>query len=152
MHKGEATFSPIRPVNADEPYRLFDITFRAGVLGEDVSTFLTQKERTCFDTASSALSVSIEAGTTDAIAYVLLHEATHIVDSSLRLTPVARPGDKPADGDAVLAELNKLIGRDLNATLSIEYLPWSDWQQKYPLLWGASSASLAAAPGVEPVP
>ncbi|WP_274650793.1 ABC transporter substrate-binding protein [Paenibacillus humicola] len=43
-------------------------------------------------------------------------------------------GDKPADGDAVLAELNKLIGRDLNATLSIEYLPWSDWQQKYPLI------------------
>ena len=85
-------------VNLDESYRVFDITFRGGVLSEDVSTFLTQKERTCFDTAGSALSVAIEAGTTDAIAYVLLHEATHIADSSLRLTPAARPGDQPADG------------------------------------------------------
>jgi hypothetical protein len=85
-------------VNPDEPYRLFDITFRAGVLGEDVSTFLTQKERTCFDSAGSALSVAIEAGTTDAIAYVLLHEATHIVDSSLSLTPARRPGNQPKGG------------------------------------------------------
>jgi hypothetical protein len=74
-------------VNLDEPYRVFDITFRAGVLGEDVSEFLTQKERTCFAAAGSPLSVSIEAGTLDAIVYVLLHEATHIVDSSLQLTP-----------------------------------------------------------------
>lgn len=85
-------------VNPDEPYRLFDITIRAGVLGENVSEFLTQKERSCFDTAGSPLSVSIEAGTLDAIVYVILHEATHVVDSSLRITPVARPGDQSMDG------------------------------------------------------
>jgi len=82
-------------VNPDEPYRLFDITIRASVLGETVSEFLTAKERTCFDTAGSSLSVSIEAGTLDALVYVLIHEATHVVDSSLRITPGARPGDKP---------------------------------------------------------
>jgi hypothetical protein len=87
-------------VNPDEPYRLFDITIRAAILGEDVSEFLTQKERTCFDTAGSSLNVSIEAGQLDAIVYVLLHEATHVVDSSLRLTPVARPGDQPADASS----------------------------------------------------
>ena len=85
-------------VNPEEPYRLFDITIRAAVLGEDVSEFLTQKERTCFDTAGSPLSVSIETGQLDAIVYVLLHEATHVVDSSMRLTPVARPGDQPGVG------------------------------------------------------
>ena len=85
-------------VNPEEPYRLFDITIRAAVLGEDVSEFLTQKERTCFDTAGSSLSVSIETGQLDAIVYVLLHEATHVVDSSMRLTPVARPGDQPGVG------------------------------------------------------
>lgn len=81
-------------VNPDEPYPLFDITIRAGVLGESVSEFLTRKERSCFDTAGSTLSVSIEAGTLDAIVYVLLHEATHIVAASLRITP----GNQPADG------------------------------------------------------
>lgn len=63
------------------------MTFRAGVFGETVSTFLTAKERTCFSTTGSALTVSIEAGTLDAIVYVVLHEATHIVDDSLRFTP-----------------------------------------------------------------
>jgi putative aldouronate transport system substrate-binding protein len=43
-------------------------------------------------------------------------------------------GDVPQDKDIWVAELNKLIEKDLNATLSIEYLPWSDWQQKYPLI------------------
>ena len=83
-------------VNPDEPYRLFDLTIRAGVLGETVSEFLTQKERSCYDTAGSSLSVFIEAGTLDAIIHVLLHEATHIVDSSLGITRDVRR-DQPTD-------------------------------------------------------
>ncbi|WP_394839440.1 hypothetical protein LVJ94_21370 [Pendulispora rubella] len=75
------------PADANEPHRLFHITFRAGILRENLSEFLTQKERQCFDTAGSSRSVSIEAGTMDAIVYVLLHEATHVVDGGLRLTP-----------------------------------------------------------------
>ncbi|MDQ0900983.1 ABC transporter substrate-binding protein [Paenibacillus sp. V4I7] len=45
-------------------------------------------------------------------------------------------GDKPKGTglDTVLQELNKKIKTDLNATLTIEYLPWSDWTQKYSLL------------------
>ena len=34
-------------VNADEPYRLFDITINASILRQNVSEWLTQKERTC---------------------------------------------------------------------------------------------------------
>jgi hypothetical protein len=83
-------------VNPDEPYRLFDITIRAGVLREDVSEWLTQKERTCFEAASSPLSVSVEAGKLDAIVYVLLHEATHVIDSCLGITPALRSGDPPS--------------------------------------------------------
>ena len=85
-------------INPDEPYRLFDITIRAGVLGENVSEFLTQKERSCFDTTGSSLNVFIEAGTLEAIVYVLLHEATHVVDSSLGISPNLRHGDRPTDG------------------------------------------------------
>ncbi len=83
--------------NGDEPYRLFDITVRAGVLGESVSDWLTWKERTCYDTAGSALSVTVEAGSMDALLYVLLHEATHIVDIDLGLTPPFRqsPAEPP---------------------------------------------------------
>jgi putative aldouronate transport system substrate-binding protein len=43
-------------------------------------------------------------------------------------------GDSPQDKDLVVAELNKMMEKDLNATITIEYLPWSDWQQKYPLI------------------
>lgn len=73
-------------VNPGQPFLLFDITIRAGALSRNVSAWLTEKERTCFETNQSTLNVSIEAGATDAIAYVLLHEATHVVDLTLGLT------------------------------------------------------------------
>ena len=84
-------------VNFEEPYRLYDITIRAGVLHQDVSEWLTEKERTCFDAKGSPLSVSIEAGTRDAILFVLLHEGTHIVDNCLRITPAVRLDGQPVD-------------------------------------------------------
>lgn len=65
----------------------FDLTIRAGVLRETVSEFLTTKERTCFDFSGSDRTVAVEAGTLDAIVYVLLHEATHMVDGAMGLTP-----------------------------------------------------------------
>ena len=81
-------------VNPDEPYKLFHITIRAGILNQDVSEFLTQKERTCFETANSSLNVFIRGGRLDAIVYVLLHEATHIVDGSLQITTERGVGDR----------------------------------------------------------
>jgi hypothetical protein len=79
-------------VNPGEPYRLFDITIRAAILHQNASEWLTEKERTLFDTTGSPLSVSIEGGKRDAIVYVLLHEATHIVDASLGITPIPISG------------------------------------------------------------
>lgn len=79
---------------------VYDLTIRAGVLHENVSEFLTNKERTCFAFGGSARTVVIEAGALDAIVYVLLHEATHMVDSALGLTPVE--GRRPAADDADL--------------------------------------------------
>lgn len=86
-------------VNPDGDFRLFDITLRAGVFNQNLSEWLTEKERTCFDAGGSGLEVSIEAGTTPAIAYALIHEATHVVDSSLRITPAPLAGGRgAADG------------------------------------------------------
>jgi hypothetical protein len=70
-------------VNIDDAYRLYDITFRAEILRQNVSNWLTEKERTCFEAKGSSLSVSIVAGKLDAIVYILMHEATHVVDGSL---------------------------------------------------------------------
>lgn len=72
---------------------VYDLTIRAGVLHESASEFLTNKERTCFDFGGSTRTVVIEAGALEAIVYVLLHEATHMVDGALGLTPLA--GRKP---------------------------------------------------------
>jgi hypothetical protein len=83
-------------VNPGEPFPLLDITIRAAILHQNVSEWLTEKERTCFDAVGSPLSVSIEAGKRDALVYVLLHEATHIVDASLKITPTPLFGEQPA--------------------------------------------------------
>jgi hypothetical protein len=75
-------------VDPDAATPVYDLTVRAGVLHESVSEFLTRKERTCFDSSGSTRTVAIEAGSLEAIVYVLLHEATHMVDGALGLTPV----------------------------------------------------------------
>ena len=69
--------------NYDEKYNLYHITFRAAILNETVSQWLTWKENTCFDSAHSPLSVHVEGGQMNALVYVLLHETTHVVDGSL---------------------------------------------------------------------
>ena len=74
-------------LNPNDSYKLFHITFRAEILNQDVSEWLTEKERTCFDTVNSNLKVNIHAGHLDAFVYVLLHESTHIVDAALNITP-----------------------------------------------------------------
>lgn len=76
------------PVESPDSMQLFNITFRAGILNETISEWATQKENTCYDrSANPDFEISIEAGTLDAIQYVLLHEATHVLDAVLNITP-----------------------------------------------------------------
>ncbi|TGD77703.1 hypothetical protein EU557_22950 [Hymenobacter wooponensis] len=77
--------------------QMFNITFRASLLNENISQWATWKENTCFrPEADSGYSVRVEGGTMDAIVYVLLHEATHVVDAVRNLTP------HPAQANAVV--------------------------------------------------
>ena len=74
-----------------------------------------------FDAAGSQLSVSIDAGTTlDALVYVFLHEATHVVDACEHITPVvarggpaARAADQPSSSftAGVWSELSVPVAR-----------------------------------------
>lgn len=43
-------------------------------------------------------------------------------------------GNKLPGTDAVVEEINKILSAEYNTTLQIEYLPWSDYQTKYPLI------------------
>lgn len=64
----------------------FDITLRASLIDESLGAFLTAKERRLFAADDSGRLVTIEATGSDALTYVLLHEATHLVDISLGIT------------------------------------------------------------------
>jgi len=76
------------PVDTGGATKMFNITFRASLLGENISQWATWKENTCFrQDADSAYSVRVEGGSLDAIIYVLMHEATHIVDAVLHINP-----------------------------------------------------------------
>lgn len=66
---------------------MYSIAVRAGALHETVSELVTRKERTLFDSVGSELSVTVDGGTLNAMVYVLLHEATHIVDFAVGATP-----------------------------------------------------------------
>lgn len=78
------------PVESADSIKKFNITFRAGILNETVSEWATWKEKSLYDTSTNpSLEVQIDAGNLDAFVYVLLHEATHVVDAVLKLTPDA---------------------------------------------------------------
>ncbi|TLV00400.1 hypothetical protein [Dyadobacter luticola] len=66
--------------------KMFNITFRAGLLNETISEWATWKENTCFKPAEG-YRLRVEAGNMDALVYVLLHEATHVVDAVTEVTP-----------------------------------------------------------------
>jgi len=76
------------PVEISGPEKMFNITFRAEILKETISEWATWKENSCYvPSESNEYQVTIEAGNLEAIVYVLLHEATHVVDAVLNITP-----------------------------------------------------------------
>lgn len=80
-----ALTSPVETAGAE---KMFNITFRAAILNESISEWATWKENTCYvKSESNDYEVIIDAGNLDAIVYVLLHEATHIVDGVLNIMP-----------------------------------------------------------------
>jgi hypothetical protein len=82
------------PAGEGAPRGTYSIAVRAGVLRETASELVTRKEQRLFDTAGSDMSVAIDVGHLEALTYVLLHEATHIVDGSLGvIRDTAAPSD-----------------------------------------------------------
>ncbi|KQS34251.1 hypothetical protein [Dyadobacter sp. Leaf189] len=76
------------PVDSVGGKKMFNITFRASLLNENISQWATWKEKSCFiPAADSSYSLHVEGGNMDAIIYVLLHEATHVVDAVTNITP-----------------------------------------------------------------
>lgn len=101
------------PVTKDEPVKLFHIAFRAGILHQTISEWVTEKERRCFDNEDPAITVSIQAGLMSALTYVLLHEGTHVVDGSLGLLQVDSIAGRPAP-NPFRADFSKSIWSDIS--------------------------------------
>jgi hypothetical protein len=78
--------------SVDAKTGLYDITLRASILDEPLSTFLTNKERRVFTNDGSGLTVTVSGTGTDALTYVLLHESTHVVDKSCGITADSNSG------------------------------------------------------------
>lgn len=53
----------------------------------------------------------------------------------LKVISVGDPDEKTAD--VFLENVNKMLLRDLNCELEIEYYSWADWQTKYPLTFAS---------------
>lgn len=68
----------------------YEITLRASILEESLSTFLTTKERRVFTDDGSGITVTVEGTGTDALTYVLLHESTHVMDRICGITTEPR--------------------------------------------------------------
>jgi hypothetical protein len=75
---------------------LSDITLRASVIDESLTTFLTNKERRVYTQDGSGMTVTVTGTGTNALTYVLLHESTHVLDVSCGIT--TDPGSRFVQG------------------------------------------------------
>ncbi len=64
----------------------FDITIRADIMKISLGDFLTLKEQRLFTEDESGQSVIVSTGDMNALTYLLLHEATHVIDRSRGIT------------------------------------------------------------------
>jgi len=99
---------------AGSTFPVFDMVLRAGLLNEDISEFLTRKERGYYTATSSDLTISIDAGSYPALLYVLLHESVHVLDISNR---AGQPGSPRLFADNSSDQLERGIWE--NATTKV---------------------------------
>lgn len=99
-------------ITKDESVNLYHITFRAGILHQNITEWVNEKEATCFSGGDSTISVSIQAGLLKALTYVLLHEGTHVVDGSMHLISADSVAGKPRMNDFT-REFSKGIWSDI---------------------------------------
>lgn len=84
------------PIETAGETKMFNITFRAEIINETISKWATWKENTYYlKSENNDYEVIIDGGNLDAIIYVLIHEATHIVDAVLNITPHIDDIDRP---------------------------------------------------------
>ncbi|GEC78097.1 hypothetical protein [Flavobacterium aquatile] len=110
------------PVASADSIKKFNITFRAGILNETISEWATWKEKSLYYvSANPTLEVTIDAGNLDAFVYVLLHEATHVVDAVLKLTPHAEEDENLVQHTAYTKDIwllfNSPMAKFTNPTL-----------------------------------
>lgn len=101
------------PVTEGEGINLYHITFRAGVLHQTISEWVTEKERTCFAGGDTSITVSVEAGMLSALTYIMLHEGTHVVDGSLHLIAADTVAGQPVP-NAFTKNFAQGIWKDIN--------------------------------------
>jgi hypothetical protein len=100
------------PVDSEGVPKQFNITFRGSLLDEHVSEWATWKENTCFKPApDSSYKVRVEGGRMDAVIYVLLHEATHIVDVVTGITPHPEDANAAVKPTAFTKEIWRLMNK-----------------------------------------
>lgn len=129
------------PVVLPDSVKRFNITFRAGILHETISEWATKKENVLYTKAEdNDYTVTIEAGTLDAFVYVLLHEATHVVDAVLKMTPAI---ENAADNVAPTR-----ITKDIWQSLNVPLAPYVDSLIEKTSFRGGTRVPITSAPDI----
>lgn len=129
------------PVVFQDSVTRYNITFRAGILHETISEWATKKENSLYhQSENNEYTVNIEAGQLDAFLYVLIHEATHVVDAVLKITP---PIENATDSAAPTA-----ITRGIWHKMNIPLQPYLDSLIEKTIFRGGRRIPIASAPEI----
>lgn len=99
------------------------------ILSLMASTFLTG----CGNEEEKVDSAAIQT-TTQTTAQTTVGEVKKLEEINLKFYNV---GGQTPGWETVLGEINKKLTEKINATVSVDFLSWSDFEQKYPLLFAS---------------
>jgi len=99
---------------------VFNMVIRASMLNENMSEFLTRKERNCYIFDNSGIAVSVKAGTLSALVYILLHESVHVIDITNRH---GESGPPRLIADGVSTQLVQGIWEDATTVVAVYRSP-----------------------------
>ena len=46
-------------------------------------------------------------------------------------------GDRPVDNDEVFEKINERLKAEINATIDVKFMSWSEYESKYPLIFAS---------------
>lgn len=90
----------------------------------------------CSSSGNSGSAPAQASGSTAAVSASAAEPGKPDISEEVTLT-MYLIGDRPVDNDMVFEKINERLKEEINATIDVKFMSWSEYEQKYPLIFAS---------------